>query len=379
MTNILHIISGISRDFEQSHLLLPFDQSGLDSFDLLEVRVRLENETKQRIPDSQWISFKSFQDVQNYLDGIAFRFPGQEVRAGITRHRKAVVNMPQMALGGISESWLFKEFGDLHWGMTCDALNSESHSLVDEMGNRLYATFVRVRIESSHHLKQFQENEQLDFQGRLSRFGQSMFFSDVAVHGEGKQIKARLMTAFSVRHSNNKSLLKGEPAIPADCPAQSLASMPLFAEEYREMRKGTMSELTLRDERFHAHKELAFETTYQINPYQDLNGVNLLYFAAYPMISDYCEMEFVRDQSELSSNGHWPLEASTVARDVFYYGNCDFDDRIVFGVNSYSLTRDQKLRIATSLFRESDRQLIANIFTVKELTDKGFGLLKVSG
>jgi len=379
MTNIFHIVRGISPKFEESHLSLPFDQSGLDSFDLLVIRVRLENETEQRIPDSQWISFKSLQDIQNYLDQITPLAPEQAESAGITSRRKTFMNMPQMAMGGLSESWLFKEFGDLHWGMTCDALNSESHDLLDELGNRLYATFVRVRIESSHHLKQFQENEMLDFQGRLSRFGKSMFFSDIALRGEGKQIKASLMSTFSVRHSNNKSLLKGEPSIPANCPAQSLASMPVFAEEYREMRKGNMRELALRDEMFYAHKELLFETTYRINPYQDLNGVNLLYFAAYPMISDYCEMEFIRHQREDSSSGNWPLEASNIARDVFYYGNCDLDDRIVFGVNSYDLAGDRKLRIATSLFRESDRQLIANIFTVKELTDKGVGLLKPAG
>ena len=208
-----------------------------------------------------------------------------------------------------------------------------------------------------------------------------MFFSDITLRGEGKQIKTSLMTTFSVRQSNNKSLLKGEPLIPEGCAAQAFNSMPLFAEEYREMRKGNMRELSLMDENFAAHKELLFETTYQLNPYQDLNGVNLLYFAAYPMISDYCEMEFIRRQREDADDagGHWPLEASTVARDVFYYGNCDLDVRIVFGVNSYELAQDGKLRIATSLFRESDRQLIANIFTVKELTDKGVGLLKVTG
>ncbi|MCM3871756.1 MAG: hypothetical protein ND895_13830 [Pyrinomonadaceae bacterium] len=379
MTKILNIVKGISREFEESNLSLPFDQCGLDSFDLLVVRVRLENETEQRIPDSQWISFKSFQDIQNYLDQITPLAPEQAETAGITSHRKIVMNMPQMAIGGLSESWLFKEFGDLHWGMTCDALNSKSHDLLDELGNRLYATFVRIRIESSHHLKQFQENEQLDFQGRLSRFGKSMFFSDIAVRGEGKQIKASLMTTFSVRHSNNKSLLKGEPSIPANCPAISLSTMPHFAEEYREMRKGNMRELALRDEIFCAQKELLFEMTYRINPYQDLNGVNLLYFAAYPMISDYCEMEFIRHKREEdSSSSYWPLEASNIARDVFYYGNCDLDDRIVFGVNSFQLTGDRRLMIATSLFRESDRQLIANIFSIKELTDRGKALLRLA-
>lgn len=367
MTSILRIIRAISPEFEESRLFLPFDQCGLDSFDLLEIRVRLENEAEMIIPDSQWFSFKSFGDIQSYLDTVTAVVSNQPETAGITNRRQTLMNMPQMALGGLSESWLFKEFGDIHWDMACNALKSESHKVSDELGNRLYATFVRVRFESSQHLKRFRENERLDFQGRLSRFGRSMFFSDITVRGEGKQINTSLMTTFSLRQSNNKSLLKGEPLIPESCAARVFDSLPAFAEEYREMRKGDKRDLVLAHRKFTVGTDSLFEMSYQINPYQDLNGVNLLYFAAYPLISDYCEMEFISQQQKDIVVGHWPIAASTIARDVFYYGNCDLDDRIVFVVNSFEPGQDRKFKIATSLLREVDRQLIANIFTVKEL------------
>jgi probable biosynthetic protein (TIGR04098 family) len=369
MTNILHIVREVSREFDEAQLSVPFDASGLDSFDLLEIRVKLENATDHAIPDTEWIAFNSLQDIQLYLNTATSMSAGESEAGGIATQRRTSINMPQMALGGLSESWLLKEFGDIHWAMTCAALNSESHNLVDELGNRLYATFVRIRYESSHHLKQFQENELLDFQGRLSRFGKSMFFSDLMVRGQDKEITASLMTTFSVRQSNNKSLLKGEPRIPPGCAAEVLEATPRFASEYREMRKANMAELELRGQKFTAQKELLFETTYQLNPYLDLNGVNLLYFAAYPMISDYCEMEFMRQHHGDLSAGHWPLQASTIARDIFYYGNCDLDDRIVFGVNSFAPAPDGRFRIATSLFRESDRELIANIFTLKAFSE----------
>lgn len=376
MTNILPIIKAISPQFEEQQLNLLFDECGLDSFDLLDFRVRLEKATDAAIPDTQWIAFKSFADVQRYLNnGVAA--PAEETTpGGVTSNRHTSVNMPQMALGGLSESWLLKEFGDIHWEMTCRALNSESHNLKDELGNRLYATFVRVRYESSHHLKTFRENEPLDFQARLSRCGRSMFFSDVTLHGENKQIRTSLMTTFSMRESNNKTLLKGEPSIPADCAVDLFDSLPSFGEEYRAMRRGDSRELRLANETFAVTNDLLYETTYDINPYHDLNGVNLLYFAAYPLISDRCEMEFIRDRHPelVSDSRHWPVAASTIARDVFYYGNCDLDDRIVFVVNSFERGRDRKFKIATSLFRraraEADRQLIANIFTVKELANE---------
>ena len=368
MISILQIVRQTARDFADTQLALPFHECGLDSFDLLEIRVRLESETRQAIPDGRWFSFKSFQDIQQYLDDAHAATNGDATTASLTSQRTIAINMPQMALGGLSESWLFKELGDIHWSMTCDALQSESDKLTDELGNRLYATFVRVRIESSAHLKKFRENERLEFQSRLSRFGRSMFFSDLTVSGEDKQLNVSLMTTFSLRQSDNKSLLKGEPRIPADCTAHVFDSLPQFAEQYREMRKGALRELTLGNEKFTAAKDLIFETVYGMNPYLDLNGVNLLYFAAYPMISDLCELEFIKRKRPDLSGQRWPFKASTVARDVFYYGNCDLDDRIVFGVNSFAL-EDGRCKIATSLFRESDRQLIANIFTVKHVDE----------
>jgi probable biosynthetic protein (TIGR04098 family) len=368
MISILQIVRQTERGFAETRLALPFHECGLDSFDLLEIRVRVESETKQPIPDGKWFSFKSFQDIQQYLDEIHSAASGDSTFPSLTSRRTIAVNMPQMALGGLSESWLFKELGDIHWSMTCDALQSESDKLTDELGNRLYATFVRVRFESSAHLKKFRENERLEFQAQLSRFGRSMFFSDLTVGGEAKQIDVSLMTTFSLRQTDNKSLLKGEPLIPPGCTAQVLDSLPRFAEEYREMRKGERAELMLGNTKFTAAKDLIFETVYGMNPYLDLNGVNLLYFAAYPMISDLCELEFIeRERPELSVN-RWPFKASTVARDVYYYGNCDLEDPIVFGVNSFAL-KDGRCRIATSLFRESDRQLIANIFTVKHVDE----------
>ncbi len=364
--HILPIIKEISPQFEESQLNLSFDECGLDSFDLLDVRVRIEKTTNAVIPDTQWMAFKSLADIQAYLNNGAGSNGAQSEHAGITSTRHISVNMPQMAAGGLSESWLLKEFGDIHWEMTCRALNSESHNLRDELGNRLYATFVRVRYESSHHLRLYRENESLDLDARLSRFGRSMFFSDVSIRNDEKEIRTSLMTTFSMRGSNNKSLLKGEPTIPAGCAAPVLELLPAFGEEYRQMRRGDKRELQLADQTFSVSPDLVFEMKYEINPYHDLNGVNLLYFAAYPLISDYCEVSFIRERHPELGAGHWPLRASTVARDVFYYGNCDIDDGIIFGVNSFAAAGERRFKIATSLFRETDRQLIANIFTVKE-------------
>jgi probable biosynthetic protein (TIGR04098 family) len=54
--------------------------------------------------------------------------------------RTVQVGMPQMALGFLSENWLLKELGDLHWDKLCNSLQRKSNDLVDSQGRRLYAT-----------------------------------------------------------------------------------------------------------------------------------------------------------------------------------------------------------------------------------------------
>ena len=373
MNDASQIAREILSRFDSDQRSLAFERLGLDSIDFLELRINLENKTEHRIPDSEWVSFTSLQDIQDYFDrssngGAGARATLPESAIG---KRSIKINMPQMVLGGLSENWLFKELGDLHWTLVCDALGSPSHELVDSLNNRLYATFVRIRLESTHRLMIFQENERLTFQGEMARFGKSMFFSDVLINGEGKEIQVSLMTTFSIRQSDNKSLLKGEPTIPESCRVEEKLSMPAFGMEYREMRKGEVRKHTLAQETFTVRAPDArplFETTYEINPYQDLNGVNLLYFAAYPMINDICEHEFIEQHHPQAFKKHWASEASTIARDIFYYGNCDINDGIVFQVNSCEFTENRRMKLATSLLRQSDSKLIANIFTVKEIS-----------
>lgn len=366
MIDVHTIVQLVSPEYSRENLSLPFADCGLDSFDLLEVRMRLESATAHHIPDDRWVAFRSFRDIDDYFARLSTGADTGGDAAGLMTYRRLSMNMPQMALGGLSEHWLFKELGDMHWSMTCEALNSESHNVLDGLGNRLYATFVRVRLESTHHLKRFHENETLELDGRLSRFGKSMFFSRMALQGEGKTLDGSLMTTFSMRRSNNKDLLKGEPIIPEDSAVAVEPEMPALGEEYRQMRKGNLTELVLGGETIPVRKEPLCEIPYKLNPYHDLNGVNLLYFAAYPTISDFCEAQFIEEQRRDLFRKHWPLEASTVARDVFYYGNCDLDDSIIFAVNACEVS-GRRLKIATSLLRRSDRQLLANLFAVKEI------------
>ena len=121
-----------------------------------------------------------------------------------------------MLFGGLSEHWLLKELGDMHWGMITKGLGVDSDKLVDSRGERLYASFVRLRWQGNTNLFSFKENQELLLKSQLSRYGSKMFFSDALISTlRIIEIKADLMSVFSSRQANdNTRLQKGSPLVP---------------------------------------------------------------------------------------------------------------------------------------------------------------------
>jgi len=293
-----------------------------------------------------------------------------------TETRNITLNLPQMAFHGLSENWFMKEIGDIHWMMLCDSFGCSSDALTDSSGNRLYSSFVRVRFQSSGCLRDFSENEKITMQGRIGRFGNKMFLSDIAVDGTREKTEASLMTVFVARETDNKSLTGSFPAEEENCGAEVFSSMPEFAAEYFRLKRGisqngskTPPRLTLGGESFGLGENDLFSTDYEINPYTDLNGLNLLYFASYPQINDICERKYfsrIGEQSDMKVD--WAFAVSTVARDVLYFGNCDIGDQITYRLDSSEFVEGYKTKLVSSLIRKKDDFLIAKIFTVRQLT-----------
>ena len=185
------------------------------------------------------------------------------------------------------------------------------------------------------------ENSTLDLRGTISRFGAGTFVSDIALDHDLAPGEARLMSNFSRRgEANNTSLLKGQPTIPSGCPIQEVAP-PAFMLEYRDRRAATPD-------------APLFETEYEIIPFHDVNGVGLLYFASYPIISDICSLRYAADFAE----------RSTISRDVYYFANADIKDALIFRIHKWEQSQSV-LNLETSLSRKSDGRLMAYILTSK--------------
>jgi probable biosynthetic protein (TIGR04098 family) len=275
--------------------------------------------------------------------------------------------MPQMAIEALSENWLFKELGGGHWEMICNGLNTKSFDLTDEIGNRLYATFIRIRINCNLSLASFTENETIHIDGSIKRYGLSMYQSQFTIQGNKALINAELLTSFSVRNdSDNQKLVKSQPAnIENHVP--EFENIPTFANEYRLLKKGQLNELLFHNFTFKVTQEVLYETVYEINPYYDVNGVGLLYFASYPVINDFCEAKYFNQQKE--GLRRFELDFSTAHKDLFYFANCNLNDAIIYRLHSLEILRDGQLSMSSSLWRASDEVLLARIFSIKARKD----------
>jgi len=277
--------------------------------------------------------------------------------------KEFTINMPQMAVEALSENWLFKALGDTHWEMICKGLDTKSFDLKNDTGDRLYATFVRIRLHCAGNLRSFKENQKLALAGDMNRYGNSMYFSNMKLHSDTGAIEAELMTTFSIRDKvDNTKLAKAEPSTSINN-VESVRLFPALGNEYRLVKKRVLTELSYKDYGFTVSDEFLFEKEYQLNPFYDINGVNLLYFAAYPIINDFCEATYFNEKFDLEDR--WEQTYLTKYKDIFYYANCNHSDTLIYQLVSYEKLSEEAYKITSILRRKSDNAIIARIFNVK--------------
>ncbi len=295
---------------------------------------------------------------------------------GAQRESAYSLSMPLMLFGGLSERWLLKESGDVHWNMLCEDLQTPSGELADVQGERLYASFMRVRIEATDHLQTLRENDRLDLSASLSRFGNKRFYSLLEYRSGARRICCTMNTVFTSREADNKSLARSRPKVLDASTCHVHAFVPPFGQGYHLVKEAAFTGsrstpdplVSLCGVPFEFGDGDLFSCEYTINPYHDLNGVNLLYFASYPRINDVCERVYVqRLAAERGVAEDWALSAAPLARDVFYYGNADLGDTIVFRLSSCEFLDGNVVKLHSVLTRKHDGFRMADIFTLKQL------------
>lgn len=299
--------------FSRIHYSRTWSELELDSFGLLALRASVEQALGHEIEDEDWVAAATPEDVIRLATDRS-RAERSSGDSAFLLMESVELGLPQMALSGLSEGWLLRSLGDLHWRAIAESMEVKPADVHDGQGNRLYPAFTRLRFVSDRPLAAYREGDNLLFKASLSRFGAGLFFSRIEVEGErDSSIGAELMSTFAHRGTagTNSDLLRGQPEAAAHCRAPRLDEMPLFGLVYQERRRDSA-----------AAKAILARAPYEILPQYDISGAGLLYCAAYPLIADISQMRAGGD------GPRWAAETSTIERDTCYFANADLTAKL---------------------------------------------------
>lgn len=276
------------------------------------------------------------------------------------RVRSYSAGMPQLSYAGLSENWLLKECGDLHWERLAQAHGMARPDFRDVSGKKAYAAFTAVRL-SAAGLDTIAENDVFQIQSGLTPAGRAQFFSRHTVRGTGSQepvATVEMLSAFVFRQAlrNNRSV--GRAAIGVDEHWRRTADSPSEddAERYADLAR-TRRKAAHGMPLSHGGGVLTAQPDFVFSPCpnNDFNGANFMYFANFPAWIDRAEWRFFRPDPLLT----------VVSRDVFYHGNVNVGEDVVVRCLSSTRAEDGDLSHRCGLFRAQDGMLIADVHTRK--------------
>jgi probable biosynthetic protein (TIGR04098 family) len=280
------------------------------------------------------------------------------------------IGMPQMAANGLSENWLFRYCGDLHWQELCKSMGVLSRDLTNDAGERLYATFVAIAARYSKPLAHVCENDEFDAAASIGRFGQSFFHGVAVLSNPAVELRLEMVTAFVARsRADANELRKSVPAAGLASNAAEMSEIPSLLQLSQAMRYDRIGQYSILDETLDLQAGSAgFFRDCEPSPYIDFNGANLLYFAAYPTLCDSLERLIINRSDLAIDSRDWALATSTIARDIYYLKNADIG--VPLRAKLHGLHRRKGLIfLNTELLRLDDMMPIARVVTAKSLTD----------
>jgi probable biosynthetic protein (TIGR04099 family) len=249
--------------------------------------------------------------------------------AAISRSKTIILGMPQLCVNGLSENWLLKEAGSMHWSLICHALGQHASEIYDSFGNKLLATFVASDLKSNS-LASFEEDERIALTTSLTRLSRQRFISTtqlVSIANPARCATLTLTSIFKRRRiaNDNQAPARNSEARATPLPAHITGSFD--AADAADVRS----------------------IDYEIFPLTDFNGAGLLYFANFQAIIDRCEWSLFPE---------WRgARMATQNRSITFLGNVNADDglRLVF---LPKMTDDMSRRLECLVFRRSDAKLL---------------------
>jgi probable biosynthetic protein (TIGR04099 family) len=237
--------------------------------------------------------------------------------AAPTLRESVLLGMPQLSLGGLSESWLLKDLGHRHWMLLARLAGRAVPDFRDVDGSPVYAAFCALSVKDADFAS-LGENDRLTITSDISRVSRTQSASRHRLSVAGKPVgEVELVSAFVRRASGGGNHSVARVALdaflaPATARTDGLASL---AADLRAGRRERHFGFDL-----HA-AEAETSAAFEIDPCpaQDFNGAGFLYFSSFVAFVDRAEWHF---------DGRRAARATTLARDVFFHSNIDPGERL---------------------------------------------------
>ncbi|MCS0504790.1 Pnap_2097 family protein [Ancylobacter mangrovi] len=260
-----------------------------------------------------------------------------------------LLGMPQLCLAGLSESWLLKELGHRHWMALARLAGRAEPDFRDIDGAPVYAAFCALSIENAD-LGALGENDRLTISSAIARVSRTQFLSRHRLFARGRERGTVELLSCFVRRAGSGNHAVARVTIDALPGAVARSGL---SERAAAMRTGRLA----RHRGFSLDGTAAEAGALEIEPCpsQDFNGAGFLYFPSFVAFIDRAEWRFDAARAP---------RASTLRRELFFYGNVDPGESV--RVRWMAARReDGRLAHHCRLERAGDGARLADAFTLR--------------
>ncbi|MCP3712904.1 hypothetical protein M3I54_39460 [Paraburkholderia sp. CNPSo 3274] len=280
------------------------------------------------------------------------RAPARTKAQGASR-TQYVAGMPELAFAGLSEQWLLRTCGQLHWNALAQQAGVASPDFYDDEGRKSYAAFTAIRVREAR-LEEVGEHQRFAIEADVQRIAFARHFGVFRVFTPESAIASVEMISTFVRRErsgDNRSVcramfggapLRATPAAAADLAGQA-----------KRFRTGEWTRHGRLDRAGHAAQHVV---EYLPCPSLDFNGAHLLYFASFQSMVERAEWHW-----RSASNSAPPC---LVERDMALYGNANVGDRLMLSFGARHADHGG-LSHWCSIARAADGVRIADVVTHK--------------
>jgi len=216
------------------------------------------------------------------------------------------LGLAELGYRGLSEQWLMRRVGDLHWRLIADAMGQREATFTCAEGKPLYAAFCVSSIRLTDPTAP-RVGGVLDLSARLWRVGRARLVSEHMLYFERRQIgRIRLVSTFVGRETagSNRSIVRRMPRIMA-LPPEAPDSLAFFAARGARVAVALPK---MQPSSWPAQRKAELLPC----PATDFNAVGLLYFPSFVALTERADFEKGGTYNRLLRS-----------RDVIYIGNVE--------------------------------------------------------